>query len=228
MFKQFILVLLAGISVIAEDLPAAGKILTHARQQLPTAPVRLTGALKDRAPNGFVRRELAIEMDLYWGENPPRAAYRIQDKKTHSLELLEIKWKNSGAVFDYVKNGIPAPEFNPADEIGGIGITWSDLSFSFLWSKDAKTVETGRRLGRDCYVISVPRDDKQLRLWIEKDSGRMLGAKEQNAAGKLIKEIKVISVKEFDGLWMVKDLDIIHPAENRRASLRIETVEPLE
>ena len=31
--------------------------------------------------------------------------------------------------------------------------------------------------------------------------------------------------KEFDKLWMVKDLDIIKPLENGRTSLRIENVE---
>jgi hypothetical protein len=35
----------------------------------------------------------------------------------------------------------------------------------------------------------------------------------------------VVSVKEFDGLWMVKDLDIILPPTKRRITLRIENVE---
>ena len=225
MIRAFLILLFIAGSAFAEPLPPAEKILLFARQQLPSAPVRLTGSLKDRAPNGFVRRELAVEMELYWGEAPARAVYRIQDKKSGALQLLEIKWNTGAPVFSFLQDGKADAAFEPSAEIAGLGITWADLSFSFLWSDDAQTVETGKRLGRDCYVISVPRGDNRLLLWIEQESGRMLGAKEQNAAGKLVKEIKVVSVKEFDGLWMVKDLDIIQPADNRRTSLRVENVE---
>jgi hypothetical protein len=41
----------------------------------------------------------------------------------------------------------------------------------------------------------------------------------------MVKEIKVVSVKEFDKIWMVKDLDIIRPSENGKTSLKIDQVE---
>jgi len=76
--------------------------------------------------------------------------------------------------------------------------------------------------------VAVPRGKNQLLLWIEQDTGRLFGAREEDAAGNLVKELKVVSVKEFGKLWMVKDLDIIRPAENGRTSLRIDTVETVD
>jgi hypothetical protein len=76
-------------------------------------------------------------------------------------------------------------------------------------------------------VISVPRGKNHLLLWIEQETSRVFGAKEETPDGKMVKEIKVVSVKEFDKLWMVKDLDIIRPLENGRTTLRIDNVEAI-
>ena len=228
MIRRILFILLTALCVYAEELPSAQEILSFARGQLPKQPVRLTGSLKERAPNGFVKKELTIEMDLDWGADLATAVYRIRNEKTDLFQTLEILWYPTGPVFQYSENGNEIAGFDPNSEIDGLGVTWADLSFSFLWSHQAKTVETGKKLGRECFVIAVPRPGgNRLLLWIEQGTGRMLGAKEQNPDGKTEKEIKVVSVKEFDGLWMVKDLDIILPTENRRTSLRIENVEAI-
>ncbi len=228
-----------------ETMPPAQQILAFARAQLPKQPIRMNGSLKERAPNGFVKKELTVEMDLNWGGSPANATYRIRDEKSglfHPSEAreagaiatatnevkwqtLEIQWLPGGPDFQYSENGADVTNFNPNAEIAGLGVTWADLSFSFLWTQQAETVNTDKKLGRDCYVISVPRGKNHLLLWIEKDTGRVFGAKEETPDGALVKEIKVVSVKEFDKLWMVKDLDIIKPLENGRTSLRIENVE---
>jgi hypothetical protein len=220
----FIPLLAAGLR--AEQLPPARDVLSFARMQLPAQPVRLTGTLKERAPNGFVKKKLAVEMDLEWGASPSTAAYRIRDEKTGDLQTLKIRWLANGPDFRYSENGTAVVNFNPNTEIDGLGVTWADLSFSFLWSKEAETVETDKKLGRASLVLAIPRAaEHRLLLWIEQETGRMLGAREEDENGNVVKEIKVVSVKEFDGLWMVKDLDIILPPTKRRITLRIENVE---
>jgi hypothetical protein len=208
-----------------EAMPPAQQILAFARAQLPKQPIRMNGSLKERAPNGFVKKELTVEMDLNWGSDPATATYRIRDEKSGLFQTLEIQWLPSGPDFQYSENGADVTNFNPNAEIAGLGVTWADLSFSFLWTQQAETLNTDKKLGRDCYVISVPRGNNHLLLWIERETGRVFGAKEETPDGALVKEIKVVSVKEFDKLWMVKDLDIIKPLENGRPSLRIENVE---
>jgi hypothetical protein len=213
---------------LAESVPPAQQILAFARAQLPKQPIRMNGSLKERAPNGFVKKELTVEMDLHWGADPANATYRIRDEKSGLFQTLEIQWLPGGADFQYSENNTDAADFDPNREIDGLGVTWADLSFSFLWTREAETLRTDKKLGRDCFVVAVPRGDNRLLLWIEQETGRVFGAKEETAEGQLIKEIKVVSVKEFDKLWMVKDLDIIRPAEKSRTTLRIDRVEAVE
>lgn len=213
---------------LAESLPPAAQILAGARAQLPAQPVRLIGTLKTRAPNGFVKNKRNVLMLLDWSAQPPVAKYELSDPSDGIFQTLEIKWNQNEAEYSFFQNE-EKKEFNPYSEIGKTGVTWSDLSFGFLWNPAAKTIETDKKLGRNCYVLSIPRpQNQQLLLWIEQETGRMLGAEERNEAGKTVKIIKVVSVKEFDGLWMVKDLDIIRPADGGRTSLRIDSVEPID
>jgi hypothetical protein len=219
--------LLCAATLFAEELPPAQKILAFAREQLPKQPIRMNGVLKERAPNGFVKKELTVEIDLNWGGAPANATYRIRDEKSGLFQTLEILWLPDGPEFNYSENNKDIADFNPNTEIDGLGVTWADLSFAFLWTRTAETQKTDKKLGKDCFVISVPRGSNHLLLWIEQETGRMFGATEETAAGKRVKEIKVVSVKEFDKIWMVKDLDIIQPLENGRTTLRIENVEPI-
>lgn len=233
--KKHFFILLLAVSVLAgessaesnESFPSALSILATARNQLPVEPVRMKGVLSERAPNGFLKKALNIEMDLMWSEEPSRAVYRISNEKTGNIETLEILWKKGGPDYVYTQNGSVLDDFDPHTIIDGLDVTWADLSFSFLWHPDAETKGSGKKLGRECYMVSVPRPaGHTLLLWIEKKTGRMMGAKEETADGKTDKIIKVVSVKEFDDLWMVKDLDIIRPSEKGRTSLRIDSVEP--
>ncbi|MBI9021162.1 MAG: outer membrane lipoprotein-sorting protein [Verrucomicrobia bacterium] len=211
---------------LVESMPPAPQILAAARAQLPLYPVQMVGTLKEWAPNGFMKRTLNVEMRLDWNAAPPQAAYQIRDEKNNVSQGLEIQWLPGGPEFQCLENGVLIEGFDPHTEINRLGITWSDLSFSFLWSQEAKTLRTAKKLGRDCFVISVPRPENHaLLLWVEQNTGRMLGAEEQDADGKMVKIIKVVSVKEFDGLWMVKDLDIIQPGRGGRTSLRVDRVE---
>ncbi len=188
----------------------------------------MTGELRERAANGFVINARDLEMTLAWGSAPARAFYRLTDTETGTVQALEIRWLPGGPEFNYSENG-KASEFRPDRPIEGLGMTWADLSFSFLWSTNATLEKSGKKLGKECFVLSIPRSGgRKLRLWIEKTTGRTLGARVYAPDGTMIKDIKIVSVKEFDGLWMAKDIDIIRPRDRRRTSLRIEHVEPID
>lgn len=211
--------------VFAEELPPASQVLAAARAQLPAYPVVMNGTLKQRAANGFIKKTLNVEIELNWNAQLPHAEYKISDSKTDRFQTLEIKWNDGEPRYVYSQNG-ENETFDPHAEIESIGVTWSDLSFSFLWSPDARTQGTGKKLGKECFKIWVPRPDNHvLLLWVEQKTGRLLGAEEQDAAGARQKIIKVVSVKDFDGLWMVKDLDIIQSGKGGRTSLRVDHVE---
>lgn len=230
--KRTLAVLLFAVSAFAEDLPPAPQILAAARAQLPPYPVEMKGTLKQWVPvgssgNEFMKKALDIEMTLDWNAIPAQAEYRIRDPKKDFVQTVKIFWKESGVEFDFAENG-EEKEIDPFDQILDSGVTWIDLTFSFLWNQQAKTIGTDKKLFKECYLISIPRPGgNKLLLWVEKETGRLLGAEENNANGDRVKIIKVVSVKKFDNLWMVKDLDIIQPAQGGRTSLRIDQLEVL-
>ena len=152
---------------LVESMPPAPQLLAAARAQLPPHPVVMTGTLKQRAANGFVKKTLAVEIKLDWRATPPQATYRIRDEKSKTLQTLDIQWIPAGPEYIYSEDGQRVDAFDPSDEIAGAGVTWADLSFSFLWSQEAQTLRTGKKLGKECFVVSVPRaDDHTLLLWI--------------------------------------------------------------
>ncbi len=224
--KKLIPLLILAASVCAETpLPPAPQILAAARAQLPPHPVSMAGTLKERAPNGFVKT-VSVEMDLDWHATPPQAIYRISDQKNDRFQTLEIQWLEKGPVFQCLENGQTVSNFNPHAEIQNLGITWADLSFSFLWSTEAKTEEIKKRFGKDKYKLSIPRPGgNTLLLWVEKETGRMTRAEEIDANGALQKVIDIKSVQKFGSLWMAKDIDIIRPRQGRHTSLRIDQLD---
>ena len=224
--KQTLIILLTVLSCLAfaaEDLPPASAILAASRAQLPPYPVTMNGTLKQKAPNGRVTKTLTVEMTLNWGAQPPTASYKISDSDT-SVQTLNLTLGTEGMTPEFTENGLDA-SFNPNAQIGNSGVTWADLTFAFLWNPNATTVKKDKHFGEERYIISIPRPGgNELFLWIESDSGRLTEAEERSADGKLQKVIKVVSVKNFDDLWMVKDVDIIQPQTRARASLRIDSV----
>ena len=225
--RKIFAVLLFAVSAFAEELPPAPQILAAARAQLPPYPVEMKGTLKQWAANDFMKKALDVEMVLDWSALTAQAEYKISDPKKNFTQTVTVFWKESGVEFDFSENG-EKKEIDPFGQILGSGVTWIDLTFSFLWNQQAKTIGTDRKLGKECYLISIPRPgETTLLLWVEKATGRLLGAEEQAADGNRVKIIKVVSVKKFDDLWMVKDLDIIKPTTGERTSLRIDELTAL-
>jgi hypothetical protein len=222
--KRLFFVLSLALSVSAEELPPAPQILAAARAQLPPFPVYMSGTLKQKAPNGFVRKKLDVEMNLDWNATAPGAVYKITDSKAGTFQTLELTLSSGAMTSVFAENG-KERLFDPHEEVADCGVTWADLTFAFLWNPDAKTVGVDKKFGKERYEIAIPRPGGRiLQLWVEKDTGRMVQAEERDAGGTRRKVIKVVSVKNFDDLWMVKDLDIIQPETGARASLRIDEV----
>jgi hypothetical protein len=226
--KRLLAILLLATSVTAEDLPPAPQILAAARAQLPPYPVEMKGVLKQWAANNFMKKALDVEMTLDWSATPAQAEYKISDPKNDLVQTVKIFWKESGVEFDFSENG-EKKETDPFDQVLNSGVTWIDLTFSFLWNQQAQTIGTDRKLGKECFLISIPRPSgNELKLWVGKEAGGLLGAEEYTADGNRIKIIKVVSFAKFDDLWMVKNLDIIQPATGEKTSLRIDQLEVLQ
>jgi serpin B len=195
----------------AEAIPA-DDILAYVRTKLPSDPIKLTGTLKVRTVKGFTKTSLPVAMQLNWGAAVPTATYRIGDQS------LKITWKNNQPGYRFSN-----PENKPASEILNTGLTWTDLSFSVLWWKNAILVKEEKKINRDCYVVEVPIPDSNhtMRLWIEKKMGMLLEAQTLDSRKKEIRRMKIRSIKKLDGMWVAKDLEITTSASDHKTTLQV-------
>jgi len=190
----------------------ADDILAYVRTKLPADPIALTGTLKVRNPKGFTLTRLPVEMELDWGAVKPSAAYRIGD------ETLDISWQQGYPSYTFSTEGAL-----PSSAILGTGITWADLSFSVLWWPNAKLIDEGKKINRECYVVDVPVPDSPntMRLWIEKKMGMLLEAQTLDEEKQQIRRMKIKSIKKMDGMWVAKDLEITDKASGNKTALQI-------
>ncbi len=195
----------------SEPIPA-DDILAFVRSKLPSDPLKLTGSLKIKAPRGFTKDNLPVEMELDWGAAAPVAKYKI------GKESLTITWNDDIPNYQFSN-----PKNNPTDDILESEVNWADLSFSVLWWPNSKLIDEGKKLDRSCYIVEVPVPDSPntMRLWIEKKMGMLLEAQTLDARKKEIRRMKIKSIKKMDGMWVAKDLEIRDKASGNKTTLQI-------
>ncbi len=211
----FIFVALCAFRGFSEPLPA-GHILSFVRTKLPDDPIKLTGSLRIKAPNGFTKENLPVEMELDWGAATPVATYKI------GSETLTITWNNDVPAYQFSN-----PKNKPTDDIMGSGVNWADLSFSVLWWPNSKLVDEGKKLDRACYIVEVPvpNSENTMRLWIEKKMGLLMESQTLDKERKVIRRQKIKSLKKMDGMWVASDLEIKNMVKGSKTDLLIKDLE---
>ena len=175
------------------------QLLAFVRSKLPDRPLELSGSLKVKTKKGFTKSRQPVKMVLRWGENPPTAQYLI------GKESLKISWKKGVPSYQFTN-----PKIKAEDVIPKTGLSWSELSFSALWWSNAQLKGEGKKINRACYIVDVPVPNSTdvMRLWIEKKMGMLLETQTRNAQGKLLRRMKIKSIKKLDGLWIAKNLEL--------------------
>jgi len=215
MKKLFLLFLLSFIAS-SWGAPSAEELLAFVRDRLPHEPLLLTGTLKVQAKNGFVQSRLPVQIRLDWGANPPEANYKIGE------ESMQVIWKNKIPKYQFSN-----PKNTPQSPILKTGFTWADLSFAVLWWPNAQWIGEGRKINRACQIVEVPVPDSNLKmqLWIEKKMGMLLEAQTLDASGKMIRRLKIKSIKKMDDLWVAKDLELLNAETGTKTLLKITDVQ---
>lgn len=213
--------------------PAGPDLMRAVRAQLPVQPIRMAGFIRTRRDGEDSDRRLISE--LRFGDRVPRASYRLFDALGAPVTRVEVTWP--GGVPSYAQwdaEGAALPEPDPADEVADTGLTWSDLSLSFLWWPGAEVVDSGRVKTRASWVVRIPApasrpDVDHIRLWVDKKALFIVKAELLDADGDLLKRIEVDSIKEIrEDVWMVKDLLIRDKRSGLRMGIRFQEVEELE
>ena len=214
----------------ALSYPSATELLDSVTASLPAEPVLVKAQIQSRNAGGEVERSFGADMRLDWHGRPPSAKYTILDAFGGVLEGLNITWPEAGPrEFRYFKGDPPvvAPAENLDGVIQGTDIRWMDLSLSYLWWRDGKTVGAEKIKGRYCYIVDLraPADEAGeyagVRLWIDPQIRILLQAAAYDGQGQLVKMLEVKSFKKIRGVWIIQNLDVVSYPVRHRTTLRV-------
>ncbi len=119
--------------------------------------------------------------------------------------------------------------FTPSDElsarsIAGTDVTWSDLSLDYLWwpeaafdaERESETVH-----GQVCDVIVLKKDNRCVRVWVDRKTGAMMQAEEWTD-GKAIRRLWGTRIKKFGDRWAPNVLEVETLGSGHRTKITVE------
>ena len=86
------------------------------------------------------------------------------------------------------------------DDISSTKMTWGELSFSFLWWKNAKIIKMSKKINRSAWLIEIPypESDNTLRVWIDAEMLFPLEVQSLNKNRKIEKTLIVNRFRKID------------------------------
>jgi hypothetical protein len=145
--------------------------------------------------------------------------------------VLSIFRKDGTAVLYRKRPGEKKPQpLRGADlrvSFAGTDFACEDFDFGFLRWPEHTLVGEKRRQARDCYVIeSVPGKEQSSQYgkvvsWIDKESSLLMLAEGYGADGALSKVFDIRSLKQFEGGWFIKTMNLKNMAANRQTKLEV-------
>ena len=108
----------------------------------------------------------------------------------------------------------------------GTDVTWSDLTLDYLWwddfsfdaEKDGESVH-----GQTCAVVVMKKDDRAVRVWIDRKTGALMQAEEMRD-GKAVRRLWGTRIKKFGERWMANVLEVETLGSGHRTKITVETL----
>jgi len=212
----FYLVILIPLFLSAQN---AHDILQQIQLHLPQQPIIFNGTIQRRTEKGFKRFSEPIQTTLRLGDIPAKAHYRIGEV------TLDVKWEDNEPV--YVFSDISLKSHH---EIGDSGMSWNDLSLSFLWWPDATLIGSTRKINRDAWLleIPVPNHTDRILVWAEKEMKMLLEAQRINSSGKRLQTLRIKRLSKIDNFWFAKQIELYHHRNRERTIVYIDEYKRLE
>ena len=216
-----------------DTLPDATELLKQVVAGLPSEALTIQARVEGRDDIDLMDKVRLAEMHMEWKGGAIKADYTIRDAFGGNLARLNVERPANGRIAYQAFQG---PKLEPAvltlldSPIAGLDLNWLDLSLSYLWWPDGRTVDTEHVKGRLCYVVDlpVPRDVSALcstvRLWIEAKVHVLLQAEAFDAKQKRMRMLRIKSFKKVKDFWMVEDLEVMSYPSKHRSLLSVQEV----
>ena len=216
----------------APRLPPAAELMQGLMKRLPSKSILLTGDLITTSTNADDKAKVGVGILLCY---PTLAQYTIMDAFGRDREQLTVHRNGGPATLEYLTGSPLVKAVAPGLEtlIGGTALTWMDLTLSFLWWPDSKTIGITQVLEQPCYVVDAhapagtPAPYASVRMWVNVKASMMMQAEGYNALGDPVRRISVKSFKKINDEWMIKDLEIRELKTDRTTILRVRDAQPV-
>ena len=212
-----------------------GKQLAWAQRDMaPESDRELDGWLKLRDDEGRrieIPFRLKVHIDgLYWESiyhapgNAERQTERVKIRR-HPIEGAQY-WKSLGETEDYH----PATIDERYGPFAGADFFPADLGLEFFYWSDQKWEGSDRRKGRKCDVVvssPAPNDNSsysKVRSWIDHETQGLIAAEAYDLSGKEWKEFSIRRFKKVDGVWRLREIEILDQQKDTRTRIEFDLV----
>lgn len=187
------MIALAAAFLISTNAPAAD-VIASCRTMIP-ADVELRGRIILRSRRGISQAEYDYVLKRKAGETD----------------------------LDVLKDGVEV-EFAKTGPILGTDVTWSDITLDYLWWDDfaydsQKQGETVH--GQICTVIVMKKDDRTVRVWVDRRTGALMQAEEESG-GKAVRRLWGRRIKKFGDRWMANEMEVETIGSGHRTKITVE------
>ena len=185
--------LIASFMIATNATPA--ELVASCRTMVP-ADVELDGRIILRNRKGFTQAEYGYTLTRKGGETD-----------------LVVR-DGAGEAVAFEKDG----------RILGTDVTWSDITLDYLWwddfSFDAER-EAESVHGQKCAVIVMKKDDRAVRVWVDRKTGALMQA-EEFASGRPVRRLWGTRIKKFGDRWMANVMEVETLGSGHRTKITVE------
>lgn len=235
---SFRLYMVAGVMAIATTQAVRSSdgdvLLRQVRDAFPRDEIRVSARLMTMDARGTVERIYEAELDYLWREGGYRSVVRLYDRFGTELVRRIEEREMTGEVDVSQYSGPEQTPVEPSElyeQVLTTDFTWSDISLSFLWWRNAKVIGATSLKGRDCRVLEVaaPEDAGEgiaiVRLWVDEAVHALLRAEYLDERGQLIRRFDVKSFAKRNDLFTIQDIDVRSYPSRRRTALRVRDID---
>ena len=187
------MIALAAAFLISTNAPAA-EVVANCRSMIP-ADAELKGRIVLRSRRGIVQAEYGYDLVRKAGETG-------------------LKLTKDGKDVEFEKSG----------RILGTDVTWSDLTLDYLWWDDVSydAEREGETVhGQVCTVIVMKKDERQVRVWVDRKTGALMQA-EEIEGGKPVRRLWGTRLKKFGERWMANVMEVETIGSGHRTKITVE------
>jgi hypothetical protein len=215
------------------EYPEASELMAAVIEAIPGNPMQIQATIHTKRQGVGAEHTIYAEVLMHSRAGLYSAMYTLRDAFGGGLEQLTISRAPEQTPIYHYRKGDPPQEAHLPDLSGRVketNLSWIDLSLSYLWWPDGETVATDRIRGRFCYVIELPApmehegEFSAVRVWIDPKINMLLMAEAYDHDRERIRRLTVESFKKVDGVWFIKDIDVVSYPSRDRSRLRVDSI----